>query len=141
MNTNLKQAKKLLIEGGHTCVFINEREIITSDIRGVKPLLLRLEQSNLVGYCAADRVVGGAAAFLYILLKPDAVYAHILSKRAKEIFEQFGTEFYYDTLCEYVINRKGDGKCPMENAVSEINNPNDALEAIKTKLKTLNNIT
>lgn len=141
MKSDLKQAKKLLIEGEHTCVFINENETVTSDIRGIKPLLLRLEHSSLEGYCAADRVVGGAAAFLYILLKVDAVYAHILSKRAKEIFEYFGKEFYYDTLCEYVINRKGDGKCPMEDAVAEINDPNEALEAIKAKLKALNNNT
>lgn len=138
MKSDLLKAKELLISGGYTCVFTKNGKSETSDIRGVRPLLLRLEKSDLSTFCAADRVVGAAAAFLYVLLKVEAVYALVISNRAKEIFERFGIEFYYDDICEYVINRSGDGKCPMEQAVSGIENPELALEAINKKLEALN---
>ena len=38
MNTNLKKAKELLETEGYTCVLHNGEVMLTSNLRGVKPL-------------------------------------------------------------------------------------------------------
>ena len=77
---NWEKAKTLLAEGGYTCVICGGDKVYTSHERGVKPLLELLEQgAELKGFSAADRVVGKAAAFLYVLLGVSAVYAGVIS--------------------------------------------------------------
>ena len=38
---------------------------------------------------------------------------------------------------ESIINREGSGKCPMEEATENINDPDEAVAAIGAKLKEL----
>ena len=66
MNSDLLKAKKMLHEGGYTCVLCKSDKVYTSNERGVKPLLNWLDSNiNLNDFCAADKVIGKAAAFLY----------------------------------------------------------------------------
>ena len=47
------------------------------------------------------------------------------------------THLEYDELTNMIINRAGDGPCPMEQTVAQIEDPNEAFEAIKQTLKRL----
>lgn len=61
--------------------------MLTSTERGVKPLLQWLDGENSVkGFSAVDKVVGRAAAFLYVLLEVKEVYAGVMSEGAAHYF-------------------------------------------------------
>ena len=77
MKNDLKKAIDILNSGQYTCVLCKDNEIHISTERGVKPLLEWLESGiALKGFSAADKVVGKAAAFLYVLLGV-TTYAYI----------------------------------------------------------------
>lgn len=138
MNSNTAKAAELLKSGEFTCVLCKGDISYKSAQRGVLPLVMMLDSGKkLNGFCAADKVVGKAAAFLYVLLGVSEVYAPIMSKTAVGVFKRYGVAFYCDTLTDVIINRKKDGVCPMEKAVTSISDPNEALTAIRRTLAEL----
>lgn len=136
MKADLKKAVDLLFEGEYTCVLCKDDEVITSTVRGVKPLIDWLNsKTELKGFCAADKVVGKAAAFLYVLLNVDSVYAPVMSKTAIDILSRYGIEPFYDLSVEVIRNRSDTDICPMEKTVQNINDPIIAFEKIKQRLE------
>ncbi len=133
-----EKAVRTLKEGDYTCVICGDNVEYTSTLRGVQPLLTPYEQGKrFAGCAAADRVVGKAAAFLYVLLGVERVYAEIVSKPAKEVFEKHGIELSYDLLTELIENRTKTGLCPMESAVIDLDEPTCAPMRIKETLAKL----
>ncbi len=139
MKNNLENVKKILDEHiSYTCVIQTKSGVFHSTERGVKPLLSCLESGqDFSGCVAADKVIGKAAAFLYVLLKADAVYANIISGPAKKVLLQYDIEVSYDQEVEAIRNRTNTGYCPMETAVWDIDNPEEALVAIRKKIAEL----
>ena len=138
MNSNTIRAKESLCDG-LTCVLCSNTDTITSDKSGIRPLMEFVSlKKDCKGYSAADKIVGKAAAMLYVLLGVDEVYAQVMSRAGKEMLSQNGIENYCDTLVEKIINRKGTGICPMEQTVAEIDNPYDAYKALADKIKAMN---
>ena len=138
MHDDLIFAINLLNEGSHTCVLRRGDITLTDDRRGIRPLMELVESGeNFSQFCAADRVVGKAAAFLYCLLGIRAVYARVISVPALEVLLRHGVETYFDTQVPAIRNRTGDGFCPMETAVWNLSNPDDAPDAIRDALSKL----
>lgn len=136
MMKDFKKAKETLFSGGYTCVLCREEEIHTTMLRGVKPLIAWCEsKQNFSGYSAADKVVGKATAFLYVLLGVKAVYAGVISRAALQVLSAHSIETEYDELVDNIINRQGDGICPFESAVLDIDDPTIAYNAIRNKMK------
>lgn len=136
---DLEKAKELLEDVKATCAFVKNEEPFYSLERGVAPLLKLLrEENSLAGFSAADKVVGKAAAFLYVLLKVERLYAGVISKYALEVLDKYGVTVEYGQLVEAIRNRRGDGFCPMETAVLDIDDPNEAVEAVLRKQEELN---
>lgn len=134
----VNQIKKTLSEGGYTCVIAKDAQILTTKLRGVKPLLGWLEDgTDLSGALAADKVVGKAAAFLYVLLKVHFVYAAVISKPALEVFARYGIEVEYGRLVDAIENRTKTGFCPMEQAVWDVDEPEGVPELLKQALAKL----
>ena len=133
---DLEKAKSQLQSGGYTCVLCKDDTIHTSSHRGVRPLLELLE-TDVAGFYAADKVVGRATALLYRLLKVKAVHAQVISQGALQVFNGSGIAVSWDSQVEYIKNRAGDGRCPMEQATQGIDDPQEALLAIQKKLKEL----
>lgn len=134
---DLENAKKMLAEG-YTLVLSRKDTTYTSKRRGVGTLLEYAEKkADLSGFCAADRVVGKGAAFLYIILGVSAVYAEVISEGAYELLLKNGIFVAYGTLVKRIINRTGDGFCPIEEAVFSENEPSRALALIKEKYNDL----
>lgn len=132
--TDLQKACDMLNTGSFTCTVCQGDAIYTATDRGVAPLLNWLENGiDLAGFSAADRVVGRATAFLYVLLGVKAVYARVMSKPAAEVLASYGIFTRTDSLVEGIINRKGDGPCPFESAVIDIHDAHQALTAIQKK--------
>jgi hypothetical protein len=122
-----------------TCVICEADEQLntyTSTERGVKPLLGWLETKEITtGFAAADRVVGKAAAYLYVLLGAAYVYAPVMSAKALDVFKRYDIHAEYDICPDGIINRMGTGPCPMESAVADVDTPEEALVTVRAKLK------
>lgn len=132
--TDLDHAKQLLASDVYTCVLCGKDQIYTATARGVRPLVDWLDSGqDFRGYCAADKVVGRATAFLYVLLGVRAVHARVMSTPARQALEENGIHASCDQQVSGIINRAGTGPCPFEEAVLEIAAPQDALTAIRKK--------
>lgn len=140
MYPDREKARQILEQGGHTCVLCCGGEIFTDDRRGVRPLLDFLAQNrDWQRFCAADKVVGKAAAFLYQLMGIQALYAHVVSEPAAKVLEDAGIVLTYDTLVPAIRNRTDTGFCPMEAAVWKLNDPEEALAVLKITLQNMQN--
>ena len=127
MDTYIEKAKELLIQGDYTCVIMNDQEIYTSKERGVKPLLDWIDRGiDCTNSVVADKVVGKAAAFLYVILGVSRVYAGVLSEPAYKVLEAYNIGVSYGQKVSAIRNRDNTGFCPMESSVWDINNPSDA---------------
>jgi hypothetical protein len=135
---DLEKARALLEQESYTCVICRGEDTVTDRRRGVRPLLELLESGkSFADYSAADKVVGKAAAFLYCLLGIRALYAGVLSEPARDVLASAGIHVEYGSLVPAIRNRTGDGFCPMESAVWELNDPADAPDAIRAALRKL----
>ena len=92
MNKDLEQAKALLENNEeYTCAACRAGESFASEEHGIRPLMRWLnEGTDLSGASAADRIVGKAAAFLYVLLGVRTVYAPLMSVPARETLRAHG---------------------------------------------------
>ena len=114
--TDLELAKEGL--AGHTICLCKNGQCLTSDRRGIAPMMDWIaEDIDLTGYSAADIVVGKAAAMLFVKSGIAAIYAKTISRSAKAYLESHGVSLSYGTLTEYIINREGTDICPMEKTV------------------------
>ena len=133
--TDLEKARSLLASGDYTCAICQGDNVYTTRQRGVRPLLDWLDAGiDLKQASAADRVVGRGAAFLYCLLGIREVHARVMSRPAAEVLLAHGITALADTFVDSIINRKGTGPCPFEEAVMTITDPQEALTAIRNKM-------
>ena len=127
-----------LLNQGYTCVLLKGDKVRTSKERGVAPLLAWLDGGeDCQGGVAADKVVGKAAAYLYVLLGVAFVHAKVISRAAEEVFQRFSLAYAYEECVDAIRNRAGDGFCPMEQEVWMVDDPQTAYEKIVQKRKEL----
>lgn len=135
---DLKIAKETLIGGLFTLAYSKDGKVFTEIERGVKPLIKLYEsKKDFSLFSFADKVVGKGAAVLYLLLKIKKLHALVISKPAYTFLKEHGVLVFYDEIVDNIINRKGDGICPIEESVLYENDIYIAYEKIKQKLKTL----
>ncbi len=133
MTENLRKAVGTLKATDKRLVMTDGEFIFSSDERGVTALLDLIEKKeyNLSDFSAADKVIGRGAALLYAKMKIREVHGNIMSKKAKEIFDLYSVPYFYDSLVPHIINRQGDGMCPVEKATENINDCEKAYSVIK----------
>ena len=78
--------------------------------------------------------MGKAAALLYALMGIEALYAEVLSESAEDVLRRFRILTEYEKIVPAIINRKGDGICPMEEAVKETEDPLSAFEILQKRI-------
>jgi hypothetical protein len=87
--------------------------------------------AKLEGAAVADRVAGKAIALLCIYAKISAVYAEVLSEKAKAVFEENGVRHEWKELVKNVLDLNKKGVCPFEKAAADISDPKDAYRKFK----------
>ncbi len=135
-------AKEHLFAGEHCLVLVKNDIVHTDDRRGIAPLVSLLEseaRASFRGASAADKIVGRAAAFLFVLLGVQSVHGAVMSKGAKTILEEHRIAVSYGTLTDTIRNRADTGICPMEAAVAGLTDPEAAFSAVKRTLHDLQN--
>lgn len=120
---------------GHTICLCKDGECLFSDKRGISPMMNFIAGGiNLSGYSVADVVVGKAAALLFVKCGIKQVFAKTLSENGKRALEKYGVCYGYETLTPKIINRAGTDMCPMEKAVLNTDDPEEAYLLLKKQL-------
>ena len=134
-----QRAKDLLCAPGstYTCVLCRKDEILTSTKPGIAPMMDFLDSgADLSGFCAADRIVGKAAAMLFVLAGIREVHAEVITDEAIRVLSAYQISFSFSQKVPMIINRQGSGPCPMEVTVKDLASPQKAREEIrKTMLR------
>ncbi len=101
--------------------------------RGVKDLLSLVSESPEVlhGALVADKAVGKAAAACMAVGGVRQVHADVMSEPALALLQRHGVMAQWDQLVDHIINRAGDGWCPMERLSRDV----DDLATIITRVK------
>ena len=137
-NIYLKKAKSTIKDTDAVFAYISENEEIISNAKGIGFVAsLCNDKRDLSQGAAADKIVGKAAAMLFVFLGLKYVHAETISEGAIKVFEDFGVEYSYDFITEAIVNRKGDGLCPMEMAALDTKTPEETLGAVNKKLQEL----
>lgn len=136
MNKDLLNAQTLMLEKKATLALVNKDQEEVYFDRGVKPLLMLIDSAkDYSEFSASDRVIGKAAALLYLNLKIKNIYCDLISEKALEVFKKNNINIEYKKVVPLIQNRDKTGFCPMETLVLEIDDSNDAYIAIKNKIK------
>lgn len=111
----MEELKSVLMSEGHSCVLYNGVQR-SYDRRGVVDLLMLYdkEPSVLRDALVADKVVGKGAAALMAAGGVREVYGEVMSVSALDLLKQHGVTVSYGVVVPHVINRSGDGICPVE---------------------------
>ena len=132
--TNLEKAKNNL--GEHKISIVSSTLSLTSDLRGVMPIIDFINKSyDLSGASVADLVVGKAAAMLFIKAGIKDVDTIIISKPALKVLEEHHITVKYEKLVDNIINRDKTGLCPFESLVLDVDDVSNAYELIVEKLE------
>lgn len=133
MTAELERAVSAL--AGHSVCLCGGGRTLTGDGRGVAPLIALIDSgADLSGMSAADVVVGKAAALLLAYAGVKEVYGKVMSDPA-EALAKLCIPASWGERTPYIINRRGDGMCPMEIAVSGTDDPSEALSAVRAALE------
>ena len=134
MTDYLTQAVTLLDNDAQlTCAVCGPNGILTAQDRGIKPILhwLSSAPAQLSRGCVADKVVGKAAALLFIQGGIAQLHTRIISQPALDALTAHHIPTTYDQLVPRIVNRAGDGLCPMESRVIAIDDPAEAYLALR----------
>ena len=135
----LNRLRQILHTNACSCVIGNGNTIAEFHQRGIKDLydLLHNNRPLLDGASVADKVIGKGAAALMIAGGVKEVYADVISNASMELFDKYATTVSYDQKVAYIVNRRGDGICPVEERCAECNTIEECLVKIDEFVKSI----
>ena len=130
----MKELIDILHDEGLTLVVQSEDSMIHRFTqRGVKDLLALVTENPEILHDAliADKAVGKAAAACMVVGGVKHVHADVMSEPALALLQAHGILAEYGQLVDHIINRAGDGWCPMERLSRDIDDPAAIISKIK----------
>jgi hypothetical protein len=137
---DLDIAKNHLYRKGLTLTIVKNGEVLfETGSHRISGFLGAVEQlgARLEGAAVADRVGGKAVALLCVYAKVREVYAEVLSRKAKAVFEENGIRHEWKELVNSILDLNRSGVCPFEKAAAEISDAKDAYKAFKALQESL----
>jgi hypothetical protein len=134
VNKDLDLARRILHTQGKALVLVKDGQVLgTGERQGIADLLTLAGQAGAGarGAALADRVVGKAAAMTAAFMGVTAVYTPLVSSPAQTALAQAGIYLEYDRRVPVVLNRQGDGPCPMERLIATLDDPQEAVAALR----------
>ena len=127
---DMAQLTDVLMREELRCAAADDKGVVfASNKRGIAPML-DLYQKVQAGECTptilADRVFGRGAVM-------------VASQKAIDCAADYGMKLSAKEVVPFIINRTGDGRCPIESAVEGINDPCEGHAAILNMLQQLKN--
>ena len=125
-----------LLTGERTCVLVKDDTVYISEEKGIAPIMYYLNNGiDISGFSVADRIVGKAAASLFICAGIKEAYGEVMSEKGLAKLEEYKIPASCAHLVEKIINRRGDDICPMDKTVLDIDDPHKAYRALYEKTK------
>lgn len=126
--TEAERLEAILNREGFTCVVSKNGRILTSYDRGIRPVLQWIENDidAVRGAVVCDKVVGKAAALLFVYGGIGEILAGVVSVPALEVFKAHGIVCVYRKLVSRIQNRDQTGLCPMEERAIDLTEPEEA---------------
>ncbi|MDR1927291.1 MAG: DUF1893 domain-containing protein [Oscillospiraceae bacterium] len=131
----LAKARQALSAGSHRCVLCDASgKLHSSGEHGIRPPLrwLRENPTLLSGAAVADRVIGLAAAQLFVYGGVAALWAETVSSPALAFLREQGVFVAYRDLVPNILAKDGTALCPMERRALALQEPAKALECFST---------
>lgn len=131
---SIRSALRLIEQDTVACAVIFGDVIARTERgRGIGPILKLHDEGELKGAYVVDKIVGKAAAMIMTHGGVQGCYGVTMSRAAKEWLGAHGVEVACGKLVDVIINREGNGLCPMEQTVQNINDEAEAIEAVRQK--------
>ncbi len=133
----LAKAVRRLEENDATFVAVKDGWTFESHDRGVAPImkLLSEDPDSFREAVVADKVIGKAAALLLCYAGIKGLYAKTISTHAISVLKDQGVPYECGQTVPYIINRAGDGMCPMEELVLNVTTPEEAYLILKERIE------
>lgn len=136
MSADLNLAKNRLIQKNLSLVIVNNGKVLfETESHGIGDLLKAIHKlgNNVKGSSVADRIVGRAAALIFVFSGVKAVFAVIASDGGIEVLTKNAVFYVYKKRVANVLNFAKTDVCPFEKLVARLSNPEKAYEVLKEK--------
>ena len=136
--SDLDTAKSRLFKEDLTLAIVKNGEVLfKTGSHRISGFLGAIEQvgARLEGASVADRVAGKAVALLCVYAGVRQVYAEVLSRKAKVVFEEDGIRHEWKELVDDILDLNRSVVCPFEKAATDISDPERAYAAFKALLQ------
>ncbi len=123
-----------------TFIVADNENVIYQDIGiGVKPIMKVIKENPLIlnNATIVDKVIGKAAAILLAKYNAKKVYGLLMSRTAIKVFTDHGIEYDYQDIVDTILNRTGDGLCPLEDSVKNTDDLEQGFINITTRIDEL----
>jgi hypothetical protein len=139
MNDLDKSKNRLYGEDSSLVIVKNGEILFETGSHGISGFLYAIEQlgARLAGASIADRVAGKAIALLCVYAGIRQVYAEVMSKNAKVIFEKSGIFYEWKELVNNILDLNRNRICPFEKATTDISDPEVAHAEFEKLLQSL----
>jgi len=130
----LKRLMRGLLDAGRAAVVSRDGKVVLElEGRGVKPILdaLDADADVFAGAVVADRIVGRAAAAIYVVGRASAVIAPVVSQGAARLLGEHGVCVLADVAVPFIVNRSGTGMCPMDANTADLNDPSAIVSELR----------
>jgi len=133
----LQFAQDILSTTDTSIVAIKNSKIIGKKTgTGLRPFMELIDEiGNELSDCViGDRILGKASALLCTYSNIKAVYSPQGTKTAIAFLVMHAIPCQIDHMIPYIQNRTGDDRCPFEQLLENINDPQEAYNLLQEKL-------
>lgn len=126
---------KTLVMSGVSCAAAKDGVIVGKETgRGIMPIMKLLSDGKLAHAIVVDKVVGRAAAAVCIVGKARRVHGMMMSVEAASLLKAHGVEASAEKTVPKILNRDLTDDCPMERTVDGIDDPDEMVKALRSRL-------
>jgi hypothetical protein len=130
-------AREILSKTNYSIVVIKNRNILTKKQGvGIRPFLEAIDELNnsIHGSIIGDRILGKASALLCSYINAIGVYSPQATKTAIALLIMAEIPSQIDQMIPYIKNKEGDGVCPFEEMLKDVESPYKAYNILKKKV-------
>jgi hypothetical protein len=130
---DINLAREILSSENYSIVVICDGKILNHKKGdGIKPFMKIIDElgDDLEGKVIGDRILGKASAFLCRYSKVRGVYSPQATKTAIAILIIGGIPCQTDEMIPFIKNRNGDGLCPFEKMLKNVESPEEAYKIL-----------
>ena len=132
--TDLELARQTFRAGALAFVIVKEGAVLRTGTReGIGELIDAVDTLGDAarGAALADKIVGKAVAMVARAAQFRAIYSPLASQAALDALAVEHIPLEYDCLVPLILNKRNDGPCPMEKLTQPIQDPRQAVMALR----------